>query len=139
MCEYLNQKNKLAQEAHEAIRPTRLQPDIKETATLSSRHVKLYQLIYKKAVATQMSSAKGLSFSLEVTSKEGYRFESRVEIITFPGYLTLYGVSNQETHYARLEKGQEVALKELLSEEDMTKPPPRYGEASLIKTLEDAV
>jgi DNA topoisomerase I len=130
-------KNKLAQEAHEAIRPTRLHPDIKETATLSSRHVKLYQLIFKKAVATTMSSAKGLSFTLEVTSKEGYRFESKVEIITFPGYLTLYGVSNQETHYAKLEKGQEVTLKELFSEEDMTKPPPRYGEASLIKTLEE--
>ena len=118
-----------AQEAHEAIRPTNV-------ATLkagkNTYEQRLYQLIWARTVATQMANAK----VAKTTVKLSHDFVAKGEVVIFDGFLKVYG-SAKDTELPKLEKGQEVACKELIAKQVFAKPPARYTEGSLVKKLEE--
>ncbi len=130
-------KSKTAQEAHEAIRPTKpsLLPDmVKEY--LSADEYKLYNLIWKKFMSSQCSSAKVNAVNIVFSSN---RFESKAIFneLVFDGYLKIWDYSDNDFQKApNFKENQSVILKEVLEKQHFTEPPPRYTEASLIKMLE---
>lgn len=130
-------KSKLAQEAHEAIRPTNLFSDFDKNNGLTSSHERLYQLIFKRAVACQMKEAELEKFTLKILGKKGYLFQSEEEKIIFEGYLKIYNKTPDSKNFLNLKVGQPIILNDLIVQEKNTQPPPRYSEASLIKTLEE--
>jgi len=139
-------KSKSAQEAHEAIRPTdpAKTPDgIRDY--LSPRQFKLYSLIWKRFMASQMAAAKLSSTKILIDVKEGtiYTLASSGILVTFDGFLRVYPDSQKEVILPSLANGEELELSAqggqasgLESEEKFTQPPARYSEASLIKILE---
>jgi DNA topoisomerase-1 len=140
-----------AQEAHEAIRPTSVlrQPgELKEH--LNRDQYRLYQLIWKRFVASQMSAAIYDTLSVEVkgtTSEHSYLLRSSGSTIVFQGFLIVYeetksaaqkAADEEETRIpAEISEGQLQRLVRLIPEQHFTQPPPRYSEASLVSTLED--
>jgi DNA topoisomerase I len=140
-----------AQEAHEAIRPTSVlrQPqEIKEF--LNRDQFRLYQLIWQRFVASQMEAAVYNTLSVEVTGTgTGQEFLLRASgsSVKFPGFIIVYEeasdedqVSDEEENVripADIAEGQVQRLVKLLPEQHFTQPPPRYSEASLVKTLEE--
>ncbi len=130
---------KRAQEAHEAIRPTSIK---REPASiqkhLSRDQNRLYKLIWNRMVASQMNPAIYDQVRVNIRAGE-YTFKATGSTLRFSGFLVLYQVDDmeEETILPDLEEGQELSLLELLPEQHFTKPPPRYNEASLIKTLEE--
>lgn len=128
-------KSKLSQEAHEAIRPTRFVPHLPDKESLTSSHHKLYELIFKRALATQMAPAQVKTVKVSIQSGKKYVFESSFEEILFDGYLVLYGIKPQKKA-PDIKKGSPASMQKLTFEEAQTSPPPRYNEASLIRTLE---
>jgi len=139
-----------AQEAHEAIRPTSVlrQPDtIKEF--LNRDQFRLYQLIWKRFVASQMSAAVFDTLSVEVTAvTEQHRYLLRASgsTVRFQGFLVVYeetrdedqNTEEEETRIpAGLEEGQSQRLLKLYPEQHFTQPPPRFTEATLVRTLEE--
>ncbi|UFS68573.1 type I DNA topoisomerase [Geomonas sp. RF6] len=137
-------KSKNAQEAHEAVRPTYLAKtpaDVKKY--LSSDQYKLYELIWKRTVACQMAEALLDQTSVDISAGEGYRFRAAGTVIRFPGFMKLYieGVDDEDEEkeglLPPLNEGDALNLLELLSEQHFTQPPPRYTEATLVKTLEE--
>ena len=133
-------KSKLSQEAHEAIRPTfpkRTPQALK--GKLKKEEYKLYKLIWERFIATQMTASKIEETKVEIEDKEEqkYIFGTRGEIIKFEGYLKVYPyLKIKENLLPDLQENEKVLLSQikLLSQE--TKPPPRYTEATLVKTLE---
>jgi DNA topoisomerase-1 len=130
-------KSKLAQEAHEAIRPTNVFSKIEKTERLSNPHKKLYDLILKRALATQMAEAEFKKTAIKILGSKGYLFKSEWEIIIFEGHLKIYNKKIAKEDFFLPEKNQPVSLKELKFIEKITAPPSRYNEAMLIKTLEE--
>ncbi len=130
-------KSKLAQEAHEAIRPTYLNNENKKN--LTSNHRRLYQLIFERAIATQMKEAKVKVFKIFIKSEKGYYFETKKEKIIFDGFFRILNPSYVESikHDFFIKKKQKLILKNIEEKLNETKPPPRYNDASLIKTLEE--
>jgi len=144
-------KSKVAQEAHEAIRPTH--PQLRQLADsdggqatdgLNRDHHHLYELIWKRAVASQASEAVFDSTTVDVTSSNSYVFETQGSVIKFEGFLKIMGRPASpaggdidEVIIPNVTVGQSVTLKEVKSEQHFTNPPPRYTEVSLIKTLEE--
>lgn len=143
-------KNKAAaQEAHEAIRPT----DVRRTpeslaGKLDPAQLKLYTLIWKRFVASQMASARQelLTADVEIRGTDSalYTFRTTATVTVFPGFLTLFAdPQNSEKDVCRpdllrsLVNGTNVELKEFTKEQKFTEPPPRFTEASLIKQLEE--
>lgn len=130
-------KSKLAQEAHEAIRPTRpsLLPDmVKEY--LSDDEYKLYNLIWKKFMASQMVPAKVNSVNITFASDH---FKSRASFneLIFDGYLKVWDIyENDFQKVPNFNKSKSLSLNDIIAKQHFTEPPPRYTEASLIKTLE---
>ena len=130
-------KVKNAQEAHEAIRPTDVTLTPGETAPfLNSDQLKLYELIWKRFVASQMSSAL---INTSVLNIEGgpYVFRANGQHVKFSGFLKVYDMQMQEESIPPLETGSSVELHKAEPQQHYTEPPPHYNEASLIKTLED--
>jgi len=139
---------KMAQEAHEAIRPTMvdLTPE-KAKPFLEADQFKLYQLIWNRFVASQMASAVYDTVEVEIEA-DGYLFKTVSSVLKFDGFLRVYRVSapapegkegeakEGEMALPPLEKGQVLTLVELLPEQHFTKPPPRFTEASLVRELE---
>jgi len=132
-------RSKLSQEAHEAIRPTKLDPELKITEKLTINHKKLYRLIFNRAVATQMKEAEIRAIKITLVGEKKYLFESSLEQVVFDGFFKLLNPKFVEINQTRpkLTIGQPVDLKSTDSEALKTKPPPRYNEASLIRTLEE--
>ncbi|MBP6299520.1 MAG: DNA topoisomerase I [Arenimonas sp.] len=140
-------KSKNAQEAHEAIRPTyALRTPAKIGSFLSDDERKLYDLIWKRAVASQMIHATLNTVSIELSAGAQHSFRASGTTVVDPGFLLVYeeGKDQKDTEDDEanaklpvLKEGQSVALNEILSEQHFTKPPPRYTEASLVKTLEE--
>jgi DNA topoisomerase I len=140
-------KSKVAQEAHEAIRPTdigrtlsdlpRRQSGKGDTSGLHKDHAKLYDIIWKRAVASQASSAIFDSTTIDISSKNGYVFETQGSVIVFEGYLAITGRNNDEIELPKVANGDTVMLFKATVNEKTTKPPPRYTEAKLVKTLEE--
>jgi DNA topoisomerase-1 len=138
------QKSKNAQEAHEAIRPTdiSLTPEEVRPYLTADQH-KLYDLIWKRTLACQMTQAVLDSVSVSVMAKDTYLFRATGSTIKFPGFMKVYiegkddNGSPKEGMLPPLEEGQTLSLKELIPEQHFTQPPPRYTEATLVKTLEE--
>ncbi|MCP4715768.1 MAG: type I DNA topoisomerase [Deltaproteobacteria bacterium] len=140
-------KSKNVQEAHEAIRPTdaKLVPEeIKHS--LNKDQFRLYDLIWRRAVASQMARAVLDSVSITIEARGGYLFRVTGSTLRFPGFMKLYiegedkdnGDDKQEEGMLPpLEKGQLMRLLKLLPEQHFTQPPPRFTEATLVKTLEE--
>lgn len=131
-------KSKLAQEAHEAIRPTDafLIPETLGTADRNQK--KLYELIWRRALASQMPDAiiNSMKVDIESDDKNGV-FRATGQTIGFNGFLRLYPDSVKETLLPSLAKGQNVIAKQIKGEQHFTQPPSRYSEASLVKALEE--
>jgi DNA topoisomerase-1 len=137
-------KSKNAQEAHEAIRPTsaRLVPDnIK--SSLSDDQFRLYELIWKRTLACQMTPAKMDTVAVEFDCGANASFRANGSVITFPGFLAAYEVSvpeseqKSESRLPDMQEGDILKLEEIRSEQHFTEPPPRYSEASLVKAMEE--
>lgn len=142
-------KSKNAQEAHEAIRPTnaRLESDqIRSIAGMTRDHVRLYDLIWKRFVACQMSEAVMDQTSVDIKAGD-YLLRANGSVIKFEGWLKLYSKetdfldegeeSSKKQSLPPLNKDDKLNLEELLPQQHFTQPPPRYNEASLIKKLEE--
>ena len=137
-------KAKNDQEAHEAIRPTYIVKTPAELKKfLSSDQFKLYELIWKRAVACQMAEALLDQTSVDINAGEGFTFRAAGTVIRFPGFMKLYieGLDDEaeekEGTLPPLVEGESLTLGELLPEQHFTQPPPRYTEATLVKTLEE--
>ena len=133
-------KAKNAQEAHEAIRPT----DFTKDKTGSGDHARLYDLIYKRALASQMMSARLERTTVEMSEATGqHGLRATGQVILFPGYLALYEEGRDDEgdedsrRLPRLNEGDVPAKKSVEAEQHFTQPPPRYSEASLVKKMEE--
>jgi len=132
-------KSKLAQEAHEAIRPTNVfQKDDEISLRLGRDFARLYSLIYKRAVATQMSDAIFLSTKVEaeIENNKKYHFGANGNTLKFPGFLKVWLYEEKEQMLPTLILNEKLNLLEIRLSEHITNPPPRYNEASLIGSLE---
>ncbi len=136
---FFKTRSRMAQEAHEAIRPTRLEPRPKTKRKLDSPSSKLYTLIFNRAVACQMKEAEINSMKIKIRGLKGYLFESAVEQVLFDGFFKLLNPKFAEANRTKpsISEGKEVVLSELSEEALQTKPPPRFNEASLIRALEE--
>lgn len=138
-------KAKNAQEAHEAIRPT----DITRTpasvrAYLTDEQFKLYEMIWKRALACQMTQAKFDAVSVDLAvGSEANLFRATGQTLVFPGFIAVYmeGVDDEEeeseSKLPHLETGEVLAVQKIFGDQHFTEPPPRYSEASLVKALEE--
>jgi len=135
-------KSKMAQEAHEAIRPTKLDEephDLELDKKITSNHKKLYKLIFERAIATQMKEAKIRLIKLIILGSKGYEFQADMQNVVFDGFLRIANpeFSAKNKGQSPFKKGDVVELGNLEQIESLTKAPPRYNEASLIKILEE--
>jgi DNA topoisomerase-1 len=138
-------KSKNAQEAHEAIRPTSIARIPKEVKNyLSSDQFRLYELIWKRTVASQMTQAIFDATSVDIAAGERYNFRATGQIIRFPGFMALYieGTDSpddeeKEGLLPSLNEGEALKQEQLSPEQHFTQPPPRFTEASLVKILEE--
>ena len=132
-------KSKGAQEAHEAIRPTdvnRQPEEIKEY--LSNQQFKLYDLIWRRAVASQMTEAVLANTTVDIANdKNDYLFRATGQIIKFAGFLQVYPTNSQEVVLPDLEKGEKLELLKIEPSQHFTQPPARYSDATLVKALEE--
>lgn len=133
-------KAKNAQEAHEAIRPT----DFGRDKTGGGDHAKLYELIWKRALASQMSSARMERTTVELEEPTGQdALRATGQVVLFPGYLALYeeGRDDEGDEDSRrlpvIRNGDTPAKKGVDAEQHFTQPPPRFSEASLVKRMEE--
>lgn len=134
--------NKKIQDAHEAIRPTDISRSpvmIKES--LSRDQFRLYQLIWKRFVASQMAEAVYDTVSVKIEAN-GYRFTSSGSKLSFDGFMSVYVADEQEKESSNipvelLEKGKVLEYKEREEKQHFTQPPAHYTEAALVKTLEE--
>jgi DNA topoisomerase I len=135
----LYKSRKGAQEAHEAIRPTSVnyEPD-KIKQFLSRDQNRLYRIIWDRFIASQMSPAVYDQVRVNITAGD-YQFKANGSSLLFPGFLVLNRTeeSDADTVLPPLAEGQNLKLVEIIPEQHFTQPPPRFNEASLIKTLEE--
>ncbi len=125
-------KARVAQEAHEAVRPT----DFSQEKTSVGRDAdRLYQLIWQRATACQMASAKTQTLTLTISSGD-YDFAAKGRRTLFDGFWKALGKKLKQEDLPALSEGDKVEKKEVFSKEFATNPPPRYSEASLIAALE---
>jgi DNA topoisomerase I len=141
---FYKNKSKNAQEAHEAVRPTYISKTPAELKKyLSPDLYKLYELIWKRTVACQMAEALLDQTSVDISAGKGHTFRAAGTVIRFAGFMRLYteGLDDEseekEGTLPPLQEGEKLALRELLPEQHFTQPPPRYTEATLVKTLEE--
>lgn len=133
---YYATKNKSAQEAHEAIRPTDVSftPEIAKSYLKPDEH-KLYKLIYNRFLASQMEDAIFESQSIVFVCDKG-EFKASGRKLIFDGYYKLLGDEDKDKLLPDLKSGSPIALTSIQNNKHTTEPPARYSEASLIKTLE---
>lgn len=132
-------KSKLAQEAHEAIRPTNVETrdQFPIRNNLRQEHIKLYELIWKRSVASQMAAAIFDSTTIDIVSVNGYQFETQGSVVKFDGYLKVAGYDVEAVILPTVKVGEKFELTKTYPQQKFTQPPSRYTEASLIKTLEE--
>ena len=133
-------KAKNAQEAHEAIRPT----DFRRDHAGSGDHAKLYDLVWKRAMASQMASAQMERTTIDLADGTGrHGLRATGQVVLFPGYLALYEEGRDDEgdeesrRLPRLRDGDVPAKRDVSAEQHFTQPPPRFSEASLVKRLEE--
>lgn len=134
---------KKAQDAHEAIRPTSLEAEPKKLAAhLSRDQLKLYTLIWERFIASQMAAAVYDTLTVDIGA-DRYKLRASGSKIKFDGFMAVYTESKEdqekekETTLPDLTAGQKLKLYKLVSQQHFTEAPPRYSEASLVKTLEE--
>ncbi|MGD9094373.1 MAG: type I DNA topoisomerase [Chromatiales bacterium] len=139
-------KSKNAQEAHEAIRPTSIRNVPKEIShALSDEQRKLYELIWKRTIASQMTHATINTVSADLAAGDKGIFRASGSTIAKPGFMSVYlegeddapRGSGDEKLLPPLKEGEEIDLLSIRPEQHFTEPPPRYNEASLVKALEE--
>ena len=132
-------KTKNAQEAHEAVRPTAVArtPEAVK-AFLTHDQARLYELIWKRTVACQMSAAQFDTVAADITVGDG-TFRATGQTLAFPGFLAVYqdDEEDEESKLPALVEGETLPVDRLYGEQHFTQPPPRYSEASLVKALEE--
>ena len=148
-------KSQGAQEAHEAIRPAgdRFRTPADVAGSLSGDEFRLYELIWKRTIASQMADAKGTTSTVELLLEQNSRtatFRAAGTVITFRGFLAAYEEGRDASRYKddesdkgsdkrlpQMEEGQKLDTRELTPDGHSTTPPPRYTEASLVRALEE--
>jgi DNA topoisomerase-1 len=138
-------KAKNAQEAHEAIRPTSIRNTPDEISKyLSAEQLKLYNLIWKRTIACQMIHATINTVSVDFACGEDNRLRANGSVVVDPGFMAVYQEGeddkkgdSEEKLLPPMEKGDTCKLKDIRADQHFTEPPPRYSEASLVKTLEE--
>lgn len=141
-------KSKVAQEAHEAIRPTKVEVNSSELIVNSSEmnrdHMRLYELIWKRAVACQSTDAVFDATTIDITSNnalpaggQGYVFSVSGSVIKFDGYLRITGRDAEDKVIPNIAVSDVLNLMQSTPLIHTSNPPPRYTEASLVKTLEE--
>jgi len=142
------QKSKTAQEAHEAVRPTDSNRSPKDVAKFVDRdQARLYELIWNRAVASQMQSAELERTTVDIEAKVGPRtLELRAtgQVVKFDGFLTLYQEGHDEAdedeesrRLPAMSQGELLQKQAINSSQHFTEPPPRYSEAALVKRMEE--
>ena len=134
---------KHAQEAHEAIRPTLISHDCAALKQfLTEDQYELYELIYNRFIASQMTPAKYLITTAEITSGK-YLFKASGSILAFDGFMAVYNLDKEEDEKDAPSKVPDLAKDEILDllklapSQHFTNPPPRYSDSSLVKALEE--
>lgn len=138
-------KSKSAQEAHEAIRPTDIGRSPKDMRQyLNDEQFKLYEMIWKRALACQMAPAKFDAVSVDLSvGSDANLFRASGQTLVFPGFIAVYmeGTDDEEEEaeakLPHLETGEVLTIEKIYGDQHFTEPPPRYGEASLVKILEE--
>jgi DNA topoisomerase-1 len=139
-------KSKNAQEAHEAIRPTSVNHDPEQIKThLNKDHYRLYDLIWKRTVACQMIHATLDTVAVDLSAGDQHIFRANGSVIVSPGFMTVYqegaddskANEDDERLLPPLKQGELVTLNAVNPEQHFTEPPPRYSEATLVKSLEE--
>lgn len=132
-----------AQDAHEAIRPTYIDLDPNEIKeALTKDQFKLYQLIYNRFLASQMSAAIYDTMAVDIQAGE-YNFKANGQKLKFKGFMTLYVETKdneeeeKDTQLPELSEKEELKTEKIDTKQSFTEPPPRYTEASLVKSLEE--
>ena len=136
-----------AQEAHEAIRPTSLtrRPEY-IASTLDADQAKLYELIWKRTMASQMENARVQRTTIDITDEsEATGLRASGTVITFPGFLKLYeegkddekSDKEEEQTLPQVTEGMPLDLQKVSPDQHFTEPPPRYSEATLVKKMEE--
>lgn len=137
-----NTKTKGAQEAHEAIRPTYMNA---HTVEGTSQEKRLYELIWKRTIASQMSDAELEKTSIFISiSGSNLQFVASGEVIVFDGFLKVYLESTDdesdtvdESLLPAMKNGEKLSFVEIVAQERFSQKPPRYGEASLVRKMEE--
>ena len=132
-------KDKTAQEAHEAIRPTMVSNEPSGLINkLDKNQFKLYQLIWQRALASQMAAAvlDTMAVDIQAGSKEEYLFRATGQTIKFKGYLEIYPEKISENELPVLNKNDNLELEKINKNQHFTQAPARYSDASLVKELE---
>jgi DNA topoisomerase-1 len=132
-------KGKRAQEAHEAIRPTHIELTPEELkGYLGEEEWKLYDLIFRRFIASQMKGARFASHSIYIDSdREGAQFKLHGRKLLFDGFYKIYGKPAEELELPPFQVGESVPIEEVKYTQHFTKPPDRYTEAGLIKKMEE--
>ena len=135
-------KQKLAQEAHEGIRPTKVAVQFTEVAqSIGPDYAKLYDLIWRRAVASQMADALIESTTVYVDAKGNtentYRLKASGSVLVFDGFLKLNPQALKDTVLPQFTIGESLLMQSVRADSHETLPPPRYNDASLIGTLEE--
>lgn len=138
-------KSKGAQEAHEAIRPTNLKATSGKKLGIKDRQAnRLYDLIWKRTIASQMKEAifEQTSVDIEARTAKKEIFRAAGQTLKFDGFIRVYtegkdnNTAEAESHLPKLEKDEDLKLKEIKPVQHFTEPPPRYTDATLVKALE---
>jgi DNA topoisomerase-1 len=127
-----------AQEAHEAIRPTDFNV---ENVTGERNEQRLYQLIWRRALASQMADAqlKRTTVDIDISTLPEDKLTAKGEVVTFEGFLKAYNLDDkaQSGLLPKMEVGQALSVDHLVARQSFSRPPARYNEASLVRTLEE--
>ena len=138
-------KAKNAQEAHEAIRPTKMDmtPDrLRQESSLDQDELKLYALIWKRTIASQLVNAEFESTVVDIDCGDG-QFRANGKVLVFPGFLAVYDVSkdieddSEDNSLPSMSEGDKLPNKDVVPEQHFTKPPPRINEGSIVEILDD--
>jgi DNA topoisomerase-1 len=132
--------SKNAQEAHEAIRPTNVSIEIPADSgakEMEEKHAKLYGLIWRRFVASQMQTAvyDQTTILIDAKGRKTYGLRTAGSILTFDGWMKLFP-NREDVTLPNVEKGNSLDLHDVTAAQKFTQPPPRYNDASLVKTLE---
>jgi DNA topoisomerase I len=140
-------KAKNAQEAHEAIRPTSILRDPKDVkAHLSAEQFRLYELVWKRTLACQMANALINQVAVNLSAGAGNVFRATGSTVAEPGFMSVYlegrddvgsGDDDEDSNLPPMEVGDLIDLKQIRAEQHFTEPPPRFSEATLVKSLEE--